>query len=392
MQTPIYVSASYTAVVVLLGFIAALFFKFSPIRHEQVSSHVLRSFMCYFGALGLIFVFYMVRLAGIQQLSILFISASYLIAIYSLRHGLKWRNRSTRGGLHRSPLFWWHLTFVLILNGIVFYYWWDSAFLRALVLYLSCAAVHFLCIKELRLDKRKVSWGEGVTRVGLYAVIGIFLLNCFLLGITDELDPYISMMMVTHSILILIMTGGLMSLLLSDVVSLHYQNSVKDPLTGLYNRRYFSDQAQVIQESSKRYEFPVSLVLCDIDNFKSVNDTFGHEAGDYVIKDFASKISNFIREGDLLARFGGEEFVLLLPQTKIENAKKFAERLRQIIEETEIDVRGHKVSYTASFGVSQLLNHGDLDFSLNAADEALYRAKNEGRNAVRVSPLAAVFN
>ena len=391
METQLLVISSYTAVVVLLGLIAAIFFKFSPIRHEQVSGNVLRSFMRYFVVFAVIFLFYMLRLGGARFLSIVLINASYLIGVYSLLIGLRWRSGKTPPPIYKDHVFWCSLIVLLGLNGGVFYFLIDSMMMRAVVVYSSCSAVYLYCIKDLPRDPVKMSWGENVTRYALYAAASISLINCIPLLAGADVRTHVSFMMVTHSILILLMTGALLSLLLSDVVILHYQNSVKDPLTGLYNRRYFSDQAQVIQESSKRYAFPVSLVLCDIDNFKAVNDTFGHEAGDYVIKDFAGKLSGFIREGDLLARFGGEEFVLLLPQTKIENAQKFAERLRQIIEQSDIQVRGKSINYTASFGVSQLLNHGDLDFSLNAADEALYRAKSEGRNKVKVSPLAAVF-
>lgn len=392
METPIPVSASYTSVVVLLGLIAALFFKFSPIRHEQVSSNVLRNFMRYFIVFAVIFLFHLLRVAGWELLSIVLVNASYLVAVYSLRNGLKWRLNKEASPLYEDKLFVCHIILLVLLNAGVFYIVYDSILIRVITIHLSCCLIYLCCIKDLSLNPEKLNWGESVTRYALYAAASISVFNCLPLLAGADVKTHISFMMVTHSILILLMTGALLSLLLSDVVILHYQNSVKDPLTGLYNRRYFSSQAEVIQESSKRYEFPVSLVLCDIDNFKSINDTFGHEAGDYVIKDFASKISGFIREGDLLARFGGEEFVLLLPQTKIENAQRFAERLRLIIEQSNLEVRGKSVQYTASFGVSQLLKHGDLDFSLNAADEALYRAKNEGRNKVIVSPLAAVFS
>ena len=117
--------------------------------------------------------------------------------------------------------------------------------------------------------------------------------------------------------------------------------------------------------------------MMDIDHFKKVNDTYGHEFGDYVLKEFANVVKQNIRNSDIFARIGGEEFILILPHTSYESALKVAEKLRKAIEKH--DFKGKKI--TASFGVSEF--EGDLQMAIEIADEALYEAKRNGRNQVK---------
>ncbi len=160
-----------------------------------------------------------------------------------------------------------------------------------------------------------------------------------------------------------------------------------DPLTGLYNRRKFFSEAARAFSLAHRHGRPLSVMILDLDHFKDVNDTHGHETGDRVLRALARHCQDQMRAEDILARFGGEEFVALLPDTDREGALVMAERLRRSLGETE--VRGEKgpVRVTASFGVSQLMpGETNLNFILRRADQALYQAKQAGRDQVRVSP------
>ncbi|MDH5611434.1 MAG: GGDEF domain-containing protein [Gammaproteobacteria bacterium] len=155
--------------------------------------------------------------------------------------------------------------------------------------------------------------------------------------------------------------------------------STTDPLTSIYNRRKFNELLASEIERSKRYKTNLSIIMCDIDHFKKINDTFGHDVGDNALKVFSEKINNNLREVDMFARWGGEEFMILMPNSNIENASSVAEKLRKIIEETKVK----KIdTFTASFGVTHL-NEGDTTESLiKRVDEAMYKAKNSGRNKV----------
>lgn len=152
-----------------------------------------------------------------------------------------------------------------------------------------------------------------------------------------------------------------------------------DPLTSLYNRRKFNEVLQYEIERDRRYKCGLSLILCDIDHFKQINDNYGHDIGDKVLTEFAEQVKTAIREADLFARWGGEEFAILIPNSSSEIAISLAEKIRIFIENSNFSV-GKKV--TASFGVSILLMNEDRESLIKRADHALYTAKEKGRNLV----------
>jgi len=155
-------------------------------------------------------------------------------------------------------------------------------------------------------------------------------------------------------------------------------------LTGLYNRAHFGEQLEEKLAFADRHNEPVSLVMVDIDHFKRVNDTFGHEAGDAVLRRVAGLIQEAVRSTDVCVRYGGEEIALLLAHTGRAAAMEMAERLRERIASTVAFHKGATIPVTASFGVATYLEPVSERGSLfPRADEALYRAKADGRNCVR---------
>lgn len=161
--------------------------------------------------------------------------------------------------------------------------------------------------------------------------------------------------------------------------------ATRDPMTGALNRRAFFSRAEIEWARSTRSHRPLAAITSDIDFFKKVNDTHGHHVGDLVIKDYANRTANMLRIPDILARFGGEEFVILLPDTGLAEAKKVAERIRREIEKQRVK---NLPSYTVSLGVSVAQGGAgqaaDIEALLAEADAALYRAKQRGRNRVEV--------
>ena len=159
--------------------------------------------------------------------------------------------------------------------------------------------------------------------------------------------------------------------------------SIKDALTGLYNRRYFDEILQHEYLRAKRYNLPLSLIMIDIDYFKSINDSFGHLTGDRVLQELAKLIKNSVRQVDVVARFGGEEFSIILLNTSLEKASNMAERLRSIIEKHTMLIDGNKINVTISAGISSIredtLSEREL---VEEADIALLEAKRNGRNKV----------
>jgi len=162
------------------------------------------------------------------------------------------------------------------------------------------------------------------------------------------------------------------------------QLATTDALTGISNRRHFMELAELEMKRSQRYNSPFSIILLDADHFKQVNDTYGHDVGDIVLKHIARTTATILREPDIFGRFGGEEFTIALPQTDIKGAEQLAERLRLLIENnTILPAGGQRIAVTISLGIAETTAATqDLEELLKQADIALYRAKNKGRNRV----------
>ncbi len=159
-----------------------------------------------------------------------------------------------------------------------------------------------------------------------------------------------------------------------------------DPLTHLYNRRYFMGALASEFERTVRYDPPLAFVMVDIDHFKTLNDTYGHQAGDDVLRGMGELIRQQVRASDIPARYGGEEFCVLLPETPVEGAREFAQRLRLAVEARGFPAQGQHLRCTVSIGVASCPSPrvSDEEDLIRLADEALYEAKSAGRNRVVV--------
>lgn len=164
------------------------------------------------------------------------------------------------------------------------------------------------------------------------------------------------------------------------------QVAVRDSLTDLYNRRYINERLPVNLLNASVKNEPLSIIFADLDFFKKINDTYGHSAGDLVLKDFAKELEHHIRKDrDWAARYGGEEFLICLPNTDLETARGVAERIRSSIEKKEFMVDGRPIHLTCSFGVHTVCNGSEcmtVDGVIELVDRRLYKAKNLGRNRV----------
>jgi diguanylate cyclase (GGDEF)-like protein len=176
---------------------------------------------------------------------------------------------------------------------------------------------------------------------------------------------------------------GRYQLIIRDITE-DVQLSTTDPLTTIYNRRFINEFLMKEIERSKRSKKHFSIVICDIDNFKAINDTYGHLSGDIVLKTFSQLLSNNIRNLDVVGRYGGDEFVIILPEATNEIARNVIERLKLKIEGMEIEVpKEDRVKITASFGISTFPEDGiSSDDLLVVSDERLYKAKSWGKNKV----------
>lgn len=162
--------------------------------------------------------------------------------------------------------------------------------------------------------------------------------------------------------------------------------SITDPLTKVFNRGYLNDHFPISFKRAVRYRLPLSIIICDIDHFKKVNDQYGHQVGDKVLITFVNCLNKALRKDlDWMARYGGEEFIIILPETEFAGAKAAAERFRMLVAEQSVPTEKAVIKITASFGIAALAlgkdaTHLESDEMIKLADRCLYEAKEKGRN------------
>jgi diguanylate cyclase (GGDEF)-like protein len=176
---------------------------------------------------------------------------------------------------------------------------------------------------------------------------------------------------------------------LEEIRELHLrlkEQAIRDPLTGLYNRRYLDDTLERELSRAKREGYPLSLTMIDLDYFKQVNDTYGHKAGDEVLIALGELLQTQAREGDIPCRYGGEEFVLVLPRMTLEVASQRAEQWREAFGNSKIRHKEFEIGITMSIGLATYPDHAaTAEDLIDSADKALYNAKAAGRNRLAIA-------
>lgn len=206
----------------------------------------------------------------------------------------------------------------------------------------------------------------------------------------DEAELRIQNTLVTNLAVGLIIS--IVIIILVNLIIASYQRKLEamattDKLTGVANRHLFTMLFQQAYSQSRRSNSHLSAIMCDIDYFKQVNDSYGHPAGDVVLKTMAQTIKHSLRESDILFRWGGEEFLVILPESDLEMARQVAEKIRQQVENQEVMFSRQSISVTISLGVATLSATESRENLLARADQALYAAKEMGRNRVESSPM-----
>ena len=208
------------------------------------------------------------------------------------------------------------------------------------------------------------------------------------MGIPDAAGPF-----TPARTRVLEMAGALLAISIRNAQLFHdvRENSLRDGLTGCFNRTHALDVIDAELRRARRSQTPISLIMFDIDRFKDINDRHGHLCGDAVLAAVGGRMREVLRGSDLRCRYGGEEFLVLLPETPLEGAKRVADTLWRELADMPVNWKGEAVAVTASFGVSVALpSEIDSKALIGRADAALYRAKDQGRNCVRLSMETAV--
>lgn len=264
------------------------------------------------------------------------------------------------------------------------------------ILGLQAVALVVIVFQRLRVT---VGRGKYLVIGGLLVAIGIFVSR--VVGVALGADQSVSvdhsslMQTITHMlglVVLIFLTVGFVIMTKERADALNVVLAMRDELTQLYNRRAVFEALAQHLAAARRNQMPLSVLMLDVDNFKSLNDTFGHAAGDRVLREIASTIQNGLRAQDVAGRMGGEEFLVVLPHAKADEASRTAERLRQRIQDVDCLRRCNlKTTLSVSVGVAQFdpVRHAGGDDFIQEADQALYRAKARGRNRVELSAHSA---
>ena len=309
------------------------------------------------------------------------LSAMYLFGVWALSHGVALRF----GGRAHPRLAG---AIMLLTLGLLFYFSQidDDLWLRLQILNWGLALLITLPVKSILSGRSRTIPLATLLRASyltalLYAFVRVFALATL---IPREMQPELTrsgfwlLMLATNMFIsIWVALAILTSTAMSIVQTLDHERS-RDPLTRLLNRRAFFEQVK--KRLALYGHSGWAVMTCDLDHFKMVNDTWGHAAGDRALKEFGALLARTVRQDDLAARFGGEEFVLLIRSTSLHTAVLVAERLRSSVMNLHIPATAHTL--TASFGVVQLNSNGDINQAIEQADRLLYEAKHAGRNKV----------
>jgi len=214
-------------------------------------------------------------------------------------------------------------------------------------------------------------------------------------GMDAGADDYITKPFDQHELRVRVRAGQRIVQLQSELLEAKKDlliQSRTDPLTGVLNRRAILSQLESELSRSKRGNTNISISMLDLDHFKKINDTYGHLAGDAVLRECMNRIGDSIRNYDSIGRFGGEEFLVVFPEAKQEDALLIAERIRKNVVEKDVNVNGVHISFTISQGLATANGDMTVDNLIAMADEALYRAKENGRNRVEQASAQEIKN
>jgi len=375
---------AYAVSIILNCSCAALFFHFNPIKQEKNLAITIKYFSILYLATAAAYLIFLGEIWSNKFISIFSSNLLFMIGFYSVRYAFLWR-KGQQKHLYQSKWVLLHISLFVFIQSYILHIVNDIYNYRIIFGLANYLFVLLSCISIIPKQVNTVTYGEKVA-ISSISMASILLFIALIIHLFSfDAFIYQTSLMIVQGLIALCFLGAFQTLLLSDVSNLHYENSITDPLTGLYNRRYFTEQANKALKTASRHEFPISLIMCDIDFFKKINDNFGHDIGDNALQKFSDLLKSLIREGDTLSRYGGEEFAILLPQTSLDGAIILAERMREETERMALSPQQGELKFTASFGVTAISHPSDFETSLKAVDKAMYKAKELGRNQVQPS-------
>ncbi|MGJ8679716.1 GGDEF domain-containing protein [Paraglaciecola sp.] len=382
---------AYISTTVLLAFISGGFFLLSPLGNFQDKRPILTSFSLFFFLSGMGFLLFIVTLDEIKLITVVLNQAFFILSFCFLKKALVLR-KGRKG--YRITKDIKSLTYIAVgplINGSLYLINPDSVGIRTGVSIGILTLIVASTFKYVFINKSQRTFGEKVMKNTLVMSLIFMLILIVVIVLTRDLYIYLTVLTVTFTLLLASLLGAIQTLLLGDLSNLYKQDSITDYLTGLNNRRHFISRTNELIKLAERKPFPCCVILLDIDDFKKVNDAYGHGVGDEVLKYVSETLRSNVRESDVAARIGGEEFCVTLPNTGVEAASELAERIRTELNKNIIWTHPKELKVQASFGISEISIEEEgcvVTNALNQADKALYRSKAQGKNRVSIERLS----
>lgn len=377
----ILLSLAFTLVFISVSGALSMLYGLTPDlkKYKAASRYFAMGFIC-IGVLSFIVVFFPIE--GKLENAIKLTSANIctFIGMYFFRAGFAKRSDHP---LLNKELFLIHLAIYTVLTFALSSdeFLGDLPTIRVSLLNFNFIIILASMFPLVKIDRRgHASFGERVIYVTLTISSIMMLIYPIASSQTQSTTAYLLLTTPVQALQLHIWVTGLLVLMLSDVINIYRSLAIKDGMTGLFNRTHF---IQSVQDKLDKFQYG-ALILCDLDHFKRINDTYGHSAGDQALQEFSQLLQTIGQQPNVVARFGGEEFAIFLPETNSSEAEIIAENLKAKTEHLCIQYEGNRFQFTASFGVCHISDQEALSESLKSADKALYRAKNSGRNMVCV--------
>lgn len=363
--------------------LACIFFILAP---KRINRREVRSYQGYFVASLLALSTLILRPYMPLWLSVFLVNVLYLLSSYCVLIGLAYRFSLSTRKLYRIAIF--HIAVVSFSQSLLALFIPDYFLLRLFIIYISVCGIFIYC---LGIATRYRSSHPRVTRVLTLCVgfttLSILTVPAFYFG-TDSPHNFLGILLVLQNGITFLLFGAFYISITQDAISYYEDTARIDELTEVYNRRHFFDLANQFLGAAHRHNFPISLILCDLDDFRAINDECGHRIGDKVLIETAATLQDLSRQEDVIARLDGCEFAALLPQTRLDSAELLAHRLRDRIETLVFSDDECEVKVLASFAVVNIKEQQSIEAVLRVAETLLATAKSEGGNRVMTSAMS----
>ena len=374
---------TYLSIIVILSTIASIFFFTDPVRKVSNYKRAMNDFAAFFILSAIAFISYTSSFEAYKVYTIFMTNFLILCSFTLLKQGFMQRKSTTKVVLFSEPKYIILIFTIPLANSLIFHYFPGEYFFRSLIILSIIVFFVLSTVKYIAKDEADVSYGEKAAQVAINSVVIFIAILLILLFSTQDKTLYFPFITVTYISTLVLLMGAIQTMFLSDFADKYKKESNTDFLTQLYNRRYFIEKSQEFINLSKRSEINSSILMIDIDDFKFVNDTFGHDVGDKVLKNIAFTLKQQGRETDICARIGGEEFCIFLPQTEARGASLLADRIRESVESLVTSSHICDVRATISIGLCEIDRESfHIMTTIKHADRALYFAKEQGKNQV----------